>query len=90
MAAQKKMVIRVSLDGQNDLRFTAPQTKPNLAKLVEAFGEAHVIVPRNIYGRNGKPAAVKAAEAKAKKSAKVKTSKPRAKRTSKPAATATA
>lgn len=67
--AAKTMTIRVKLDGKNDLRFTAKETRANLAKLVEMFGEAHVIVPRNPWGRKGapKPAPVK----RTRKSAKV-------------------
>lgn len=60
MAATKNMVIRVKIDGGHDLRFTAKQTRANLSALVDLFGEAHVIVPRNVWGRNGKPKPVKA------------------------------
>ncbi len=70
MAAQKKMTIRAKLDGQNDIRFVVPQTKANVAKLVEMFGEPHVIIPRNTFGRWGKAG-----------KPTVKVSKPRAKRT---------
>lgn len=98
MAATKKMVVRVIRDEQNDLRFTVPQTRANLAILTDAFGEAHEIHPRNVWGRAGKPQSVKDAEAKAakvaadaKKAAKptVKKSTPKAKKTSTPAAVPT-
>lgn len=81
MAAQKKMTIRVIRDGLNDLRFTAPQTRANLDKLVELFGVSHEIVPRNNWGRNGMPADVRKARDAAAKAAKAKASKPTVKKT---------
>lgn len=94
MAATKKMTVRVIRDGLNDLRFTAPQTRTNLDKLTELFGEAHEIVPRNPHGRKGLPPEERKAREAAAKASKptvkkvtAKNSKPK---TSKPAPVSTA
>lgn len=76
--AVKKMVIRVFLEGKNDLKFTTRESRAVLATLSEMFGEAHVIVPRNPHGRKGSPETqakrakvAAAAQRAARKSAKV-------------------
>lgn len=58
--AKKNMSVIVKRDGANNLRLDIPQTRANIARLME-LGDFRELIVRNPYGRKGAPkVAVKA------------------------------